>query len=497
MDANTWSKVPIRRQLPGTNPVPYTKGPTAATAAAEKPSDFMDLFLTDSMLNNITHYTNKKIDIEAPRFGKQKATTKQVTVKELRAYLGILIQAGALKNGKLSIDEMFSQQYGCPMNRAAMSKERFAFLTRCLRFDDLTTRKERKQQDVLAPIRELWEQFLQQCRQNYVPGEEITVDEQLLAFRGRCPFRMYIKNKPAKYGIKIIMCCDAKTYYMANAKVDLGKRRKEKVNAGKVGEFYTLAVTEPYLGAGRTVTADNWFTSKDLLQQLWQRNTFLVGTCRKKPFIPKVMYKLERKRKPNTSIFLFSRNMMLTSFKAKMNKIVVMLSSKHNESEIGQKNKPEVIHFYNRTKGGVDVLDHMCATYSCSRKTRRWPLCLFYGILNIAVVNAFILQHGHQETTVKKRRLFMHEMAREMVLPWAQERLNIEQMPRRVKTIILDCFNMEEEPVQREEQLPKIKRRCAFCKYHPNMPKVAAVCNTCKRSVCVRHYVHQCPECRV
>lgn len=232
MDANTWSKVPIRRQLPGTNPVPYTKGPTAATAVAEKPSDFMDLFLADSMLNNITHYTNKKIDIEAPRFRKQKATTKQVTVKKLRVYLGILIQAGALKNGKLSIDEMFSQQYGCPMNRDAMSKERFAFLTRCLRFDDLTTRKERKQQDVLAPIRELWEQFLQQCRQNYVPGEEITADEQLLAFRGRCPFRMYIKNKPAKYGIKIIMCCDAKTYYMANAKVDLGKRRKEKVNEG-------------------------------------------------------------------------------------------------------------------------------------------------------------------------------------------------------------------------------------------------------------------------
>jgi hypothetical protein len=29
----------------------------------------------------------------------------------------------------------------------------------------------------------------------------MTVDEQIVAFRGKCPMRQYMKSKPAKYGI--------------------------------------------------------------------------------------------------------------------------------------------------------------------------------------------------------------------------------------------------------------------------------------------------------
>lgn len=130
-------------------------------------------------------------------------------------------------------------------------------------------------------------------------------DEQLLAFRGRCPFRFYIKYKPAKYGLKIVMCCDGATNHMANAKIDLGKRRKPRIKEGMLREYFTLYVAEPYLDAGRTVTTDNWFTSKNLPKKLWDRNTFLVGTIRKKPFIPPVMFKLDKRRKERTSIFLF------------------------------------------------------------------------------------------------------------------------------------------------------------------------------------------------
>ena len=58
---------------------------------------------------------------------------------------------------------------------------------------------------------------------SYVPGPHITVDEQLLAFRGKCDFKMYIANKPAKYGIKLVMACNAKSKYMLNAMPYSGK----------------------------------------------------------------------------------------------------------------------------------------------------------------------------------------------------------------------------------------------------------------------------------
>ena len=47
------------------------------------------------------------------------------------------------------------------------------------------------------------------------------------------------------------------------------------------------------------------------------------------------------------------------------NKSVVFLSSLHHYSAIcSDSGKPEIIEFYNRTKGAVDVLDQTCARFS-------------------------------------------------------------------------------------------------------------------------------------
>lgn len=43
-------------------------------------------------------------------------------------------------------------------------------------------------------------------------------------------------------------------------------------------------------------------------------------------------------------------------------------------------------------KGAVDTLDKMCGDMAFSRKTRRrWPFCVFYGILKIAFVNSYVI----------------------------------------------------------------------------------------------------------
>jgi hypothetical protein len=57
----------------------------------------------------------------------------------------------------------------------------------------------------------------------YNPGPNITVDEQLMPFRGRCPFRQYIPSKPAKYRIKIWAVCDAASSYVWNLRVYMVK----------------------------------------------------------------------------------------------------------------------------------------------------------------------------------------------------------------------------------------------------------------------------------
>jgi hypothetical protein len=53
--------------------------------------------------------------------------------------------------------------------------------------------------------------------------------------------------------------------------------------------------------------------------------------------------------------------------------------------------KPEIIMDYNSTKGGVDNLDKLVTGCSYKRRTLRWPLVIFFNILNISPYNAFVI----------------------------------------------------------------------------------------------------------
>ena len=65
------------------------------------------------------------------------------------------------------------------------------------------------------------------------------------------------------------------------------------------------------------------------------------------------------------------------------------MSSFHFDSSLKDTGRPIMVDDYNRTKGGVDTFDQMCSTYSTSRKTKRWPKCVFYGMINTATINAY------------------------------------------------------------------------------------------------------------
>ena len=173
--------------------------PTSHTLLANTPEEIFSLFLSDPMLADVCMHTCTKIvDLRIKYKRQDNPTFKDLTLMELKALIGILILSGARKDNHLNTDEMFSAQLGCPFYRCVMSERRFNFLIRALRFDDSATRNERKKKDVFAPMRKLWDNVINQCRCNYSPGPHVTVDEQLLSFRGRCSFRMFIPNKPAK-----------------------------------------------------------------------------------------------------------------------------------------------------------------------------------------------------------------------------------------------------------------------------------------------------------
>lgn len=75
----------------------------------------------------------------------------------------------------------------------------------------------------------------------------------------------------------------------------------------------------------------------------------------------------------------------------------------HNEGNVGESGKPEIIEFYNLTKGGVDSIDEKCGIYLTGRRTRRWPMAIFHRMLDISTVNSFLVHQSCRDNVELKR----------------------------------------------------------------------------------------------
>jgi len=61
----------------------------------------------------------------------------------------------------------------------------------------------------------------------------------------------------------------------------------------------------------------------------------------------------------------------------------------HYKSVISDNGKRESIMFCNFTKGGVDIFDQMRSFKSCGHVIKRWPLIMFYELLNAAIASVY------------------------------------------------------------------------------------------------------------
>lgn len=174
-----------------------------------------NLFITKQMLEDIVLFTNIHIRAHKGNFLRER-DTKETDLTEIEALVGLLVMAGLKKMHHLNIHEMWVDDGTAPdIFRATMSKTRFFFLLRNIRFDDMQTRAECAKTDNMAAMRNMLETFVTNCQTHYQIGENGTIDEMLESFRGRCKFRVYMANKPAKYGIKYMLLLTQNHFILA------------------------------------------------------------------------------------------------------------------------------------------------------------------------------------------------------------------------------------------------------------------------------------------
>ena len=198
-------------KTPSRNLLKFYPGPRNNASHIEDELQAFLLLITNEMIEEIVGCTNMYITAVQSNYDRER-DAKITTKTELKAFLGLLVLSGVKRAGHVSFLELWATDgSGIEIFRACMSYNRFLFLLSAIRFDDRTTRSQRKETDKLAAIRYILDEFVQNCKNIYCLSEFLTIDETLVPFRGRCSFIQYIPSKPAKYGIKIFALCDAKT----------------------------------------------------------------------------------------------------------------------------------------------------------------------------------------------------------------------------------------------------------------------------------------------
>lgn len=175
--------------------------------------------------------------------------------------------------------------------------------------DDGRTGEFRQETDKAAPIRDIWKFLNQNLAKNYEPQSCITIDEPLFPYRGRTKFTQFIPSNLAKYGIKVWWACDSKTKYPLQGILYTGKAPGEQREINQ-GENVLLELASRYRNSGRTIVADNFFTTLEGAKKLANLGLAYVGTVRaNKRCIPEEMKKTNT-RAVLSSIFGFQENLV-------------------------------------------------------------------------------------------------------------------------------------------------------------------------------------------
>ncbi|XP_058836768.1 piggyBac transposable element-derived protein 4 [Topomyia yanbarensis] len=448
--------------------------------------DCFELIFDDKIIDIIVCHTNS----EAKKHEKE---WKDIDRVELKGYIGLLIAAGVERSSKRNYQEFFGRMRGLPIFKATMALKRFGSILRYIRFDDKNTRSIRRLQDKFAPIRDVFNLIVHNLKKYYSPSENLTVDEQLVPFRGRCSFKQYIPSKPDKYGMKIFWLCDAKTAYPLNANMYLGRERTGSARQTNIAQTVVSELCQPYYRTGRNITMDNFFTSHELALNLKSNGLTCVGTVRKnKTFIPREFLP-NRQRPVGSNLFGFRQFGTLLSHVPKPNKAVLILSTLHFNNETDAKGKSIINLFYNSTKGGVDTLDQLCHAYTVQRKTNRWPHAIFFNMINVVAVAAFVIHRnvsGRTEQPVgSTRKRFLVNLTDQLVYHQIKRRSKIGL--RSHNQLNIDLVLGKESSLQITKtgtKIQKSRKRCALCPPSKDR-KVKQACLDCHCNVCNEHSV--------
>ena len=362
--------------------VPFTATPGPQNAAAElesdEPVDFLELILTDELLQHIADQTN----LYANQYFQAHPETlphsrgkvwKPVSVTELKMFFGLTFLTGYIKKPNLEMYWSVDRMEATPYFNEVMPRNRFQLIFRFLHYNNNASQDGT---DKMHKVRPVLDHIVGKFKELYQPFENICIDEGMLQWRGRLSFRVYNPQKPTKYGIKSYILCDSKTGYCFNMRPYVG--------VSSTLPDTVFSILDRLVGHGYTLYMDNFYNSVALCEQLLKSKTNVCGTLRKNRGEPESIREVT-KTDLGVGGKLVRHNGRVLVLAWQDKRVVKMVTTCHHDTmqrvEVWQKGqkekvgqlKPECVVAYNASMNGVDKLDQNISYYPFVRKTLNWP----------------------------------------------------------------------------------------------------------------------------
>ena len=157
--------------------------------------------------------------------------------------------------------------------------------------------------------------------------------------------------------------------------------------------------------------------------------------------------------------------------------------------------------------GGVNTCDQMVKNKTVKRKTNRWPLAVFYRILDFAALNAFVIWQSLHPDDKSTRHEFLQQLSAELARPHMVTRSTVPRLQLPIKRALQECGIELPAGGGRgagagdvADIAPRAKkRRCYVCPSSKDR-KVKQACSKCNRAICKQHssaeVVIMCDNCK-
>ena len=448
---------------------------------------FLELYsleVQETLVILINEYAAHKLQENLPaRQYSRFANWTPVTRYELLKLIAILIAMGIDRRPNLDDYWSMTTFNYTPWYHKIFSRNRFeALYSTMLHASSIGDEQSKK--DKIEPFLNL---LLENIQGAFYPGQDLSLDEMVVKWKGRSKYKMYNPNKPEKYHIKTFGLCDSATGYAYNLLIYFGKETsyKEGLEGGQSEKVFEYLLRP--LGTGHHIFADRYYTTHSLVRYLTANKTYYTGTLmlNRKNFPPEI--KNSKIKHLESKYYRSDAGILLCEWKDKKAKKPVVIVSTHatkGESEITTKrgivlSKPCIIQSYNNAMNGCDRMDQMLSYYNIfNRKTIKWWKRMFMWCLEVCQVNTYIMFCMTRDADANPVPLLkFKQMLVEEILFEADQIVPADHKHHRIqRPNVPATFGAQNTHLVIWH---KDDRNCAFCSVPGQRKRTAFKCNTC------------------